>query len=816
MFVDVILPLNLKQLYTYSIPKELDKQVVTGKRLVVQFGKKRIYTALAYKIHDKKPDAYQPKAILSVLDESPVVNEFQFQLWDWMSKYYMASHGSIMNAALPSALKLESESKVLLNDKFGDDFSELDNKEYLIAEALLVNQTLTIQEVQQILDQKTVYHILQSLLKKGVIIISEDLKEKYKPKTIEVVLLKPSLKKSEQKLKAVFDDLQKAPQQLKLLMTYLHLEQQGHTIPIPKEILLKEADVSSSIYKQLVNKGILTSEKTRIDRVKSFDEQADNHIDLSEAQQEALNEIKDCFKNKSVTLLHGVTSSGKTQIYINLIQEALNEGRQVLYLLPEIALTSQITDRLKKVFGKDLGIYHSKFNDNERVEIWNKTLHSEYKVILGVRSSIFLPFDNLGLIVVDEEHDSSYKQFDPSPRYNARDTAVFLSTVHKEAKVLLGSATPSLESRKNAEDEKYGLVRLNKRFADVEMPQITMVDTIEEKRKNRLKSHFTSTLIEHIEKTLEQKEQVILFQNRRGYAPYLECSKCSWIPQCKFCDVSMTYHKYSNDLRCHYCGFRTQPINTCSACGSHEMKVQSFGTEKIEDELRIFFPEALVGRMDLDTVRTKHGHEKVIREFENKQIDILIGTQMITKGLDFDNVGLVGVLSADHLLNFPNFRAGERAFQLITQVSGRAGRKKKRGKVVVQTSNPEHPILLNIKNNDFISFYANELIHRKQFKYPPYYRLIRIVLKHKKGYEVIKAANQFYGILKKQLASYVIGPSEPIINRIKSYYLQEILIKIDKDDIARLNFAKKIAEQSIDQIQREYKSTIFNIDVDPY
>ncbi len=811
MFVEVILPLNLQQNYTYQVPIELEEELAVGKRVVVQFGKKRLYTALIYIIHNIKPLEYTPKPIISVLDDMPIVMVKQLSFWQWISSYYMCSIGEVMNAALPAALKLSSETKVILNPHYNSSDDHLDDKEYLVSEALSIREELTIQEIQKILQQKAVYPTIRSMLDKGMIFIKEELKGKYKPKQEAFVYLAKHIQENEKQLKEVFALLAKAPKQLKLLMTLIHLKSQQKYIK--RSELIKKAQIGNGIFNQLVKKDVFEVKMLNVDRIKEESLNISLADQLTPDQQFAFEETKKIFSDKSIALLQGVTSSGKTQVYIELIKEALAEGTQVLYLLPEIALTTQITARLKKVFGEELGIYHSKFNDQERVEIWNKLLKKKYKIILGARSALFLPFENLGLIVVDEEHDPSYKQFDPAPRYNARDSAIYLSTLYNSCKVLLGSATPSLESRYNVDIDKYGLIHLNKRYLDIQMPIVQIVNIAEEKRKNRMKSHFSSTLLDQIKETLANKEQIILFQNRRGYAPFLECMACAWVPQCKYCNVSLTYHKYSNDLRCHYCGYKTEPPDGCHACGNHTVQVQNFGTEKIEDDLSIMMPEVKIGRMDLDTVKSKYGHQKIISNFEEKNIDVLIGTQMVTKGLDFDNVGLVGILNADNLLNYPDFRANERAFQLMTQVSGRAGRKNKRGKVYIQAINVEHPIIKLVKEGHYATFYANELMHRKKFGYAPYYRLIKLTLKHKNKYIVEEAAIKLAQNLKYKLKDSVKGPIEPIINRIRNYYLQELLIKIPREQM--YSSIKKDIYQAILKKQGEITTLKINIDVDP-
>jgi len=723
----------------------------------------------------------------------------------------MCSLGDIMNAALPASLKLASETKILLHQAYNHDYSGLTDDEYLIAEALSLQNELSILEIQSILDKKTVFPIIKSLIDKRVIILYEELIEKFKPKTAEFIQLNPDI--SSTQMKSIFEDLSRAPKQLETLMQMIRLKQEGETV-LEKLAFIKSYKSDNGVLKKLTEKGIILNETKIIGRLHNEGKETNNTIaELNDIQKDALKTIKTNFKTQNTVLLHGVTGSGKTEIYIHLIEEALKKDKQALYLVPEIALTAQIVNRLKNVFGNQVGIYHSKYNNNEKVEIWNDVLHNKYKVILGARSALFLPFKNLDLIIVDEEHDGSYKQHDPSPRYHARDSAIYLARLH-QAKVLLGTATPSLETYTNVLEKKYGFAHIAERFGGIQLPTTIMANVKEETKQKKIKSHFTTVLLDKIKDVLALGEQVILFQNRRGYSPFLECGTCGWVPHCKNCEVSLTYHKINHELRCHYCGYKEPTVNSCKACGSNQIQIQSFGTEKIEDELSIFFPDAKIGRMDLDTVKNKKGHEKIIHAFETKQIDILVGTQMITKGLDFDNVGLVGILSADHLLNYPDFRANERAFQLMAQVSGRAGRKKQ-GTVIIQANDPNMEILNLVKQNDFKSFYRQEMIHRKSFSYPPYFRIIKLTIKHKKYDYVENASKLLANNLYRKLGKRVLGPSTPIISRIRTYYLREILIKLDKDK-DNASKAKQAIKSTIDEMQKTYKSAIVHVDVDPY
>ncbi len=816
VFVTVILPVAIPKLYTYSVPLHFKGLMQVGIRVEVQFGKNKLYAALVHEVHHREPEGYTPKPIINVLDEIPLVTAHQFQLWQWMSIYYAATLGEIMQAALPAGLKLTSETKVLLRPDFEEEhFSiyELKDKEYTIIEALFRRMEMSIAEMQEVIDQKTIYPYIKSLLDKKLIYIREELKTKYKPKMIDMIQLGEAYRGDDSLLQGAFEQLGRAMRQAETLMAYIQLSKEMPEVT--KEALYERANIKSTMLKNLVDKGVLEIYQKGISRLTEYEGDVFANFDLSNAQQNALEAIHKEFEEHQVVLLHGVTGSGKTQVYVELIEQAVLQGKQVLYLLPEIGLTAQIVGRLQKHFGDQIIVYHSKFNNNERVEIWEASL-AGMPIILGARSALFLPFDDLGLIIVDEEHDSSYKQKDPSPRYNARDTAVYLGHQYK-AKVLLGTATPSLETYFNVLQKKYGLVNLTERFGDAALPEITIVDMGEEKRKKRMKSHFTPQLLEAIEQTLKNGEQVILFQNRRGYAPVYSCNTCGWTAQCDNCDVSLTYHKFTNDLHCHYCSYHRKMPSGCPACGSQGLTLQGFGTEKIEDELSIYLPDAKVARMDWDTVKGKHGHEKIIESFAAEEVDILVGTQMVTKGLDFDNVGLVGVLSADQMLHFPDFRATERAFQLLCQVSGRAGRKKKTGKVLIQAMNTSHPVLSEVKKSNFDGFIERELKERKDFAYPPYFRVIHIQIRHKKPDMVEKAAKFFAENLRTKLGSRILGPAKPGISRIRTYYLRDILIKLGKNS-QQLEATKTLINRIENHLkaQKGFSTIRVVVDVDPY
>ncbi|NOQ28236.1 MAG: primosomal protein N' [Bacteroidales bacterium] len=818
-FANVILPLPLKQLFTYSIPESLSKDLEIGKRVIVQFGARKIYTAIVFSIHQNAPTEYKTKDIVSILDQKPIVNEQQLKLWQWIADYYMCSVGEVFKAALPSGLKLESETKVIYNP-VSIEQKKFNSTETLVLDYLADKNIASINEISAALERKDALPVIKSLLDKKAVILEEKLRENYKPKTETYIKLNDSIT-SESELGKVFDSLSRAQKQLHVLMSYIKLSgsfMQKKTLEIKKTDLIEDSKTSSGIIKSLIEKNIFTEYDKTVSRLNESQEEQSDIKDLSDAQLQAHVEIKEQFTEKNVVLLQGVTSSGKTEIYIHLIKEQIEKGKQVLYLLPEIALTAQIINRLKSVFGKRVGIYHSKFSDSERVEVYKNILEPsetlKYDVILGVRSSLFLPYSNLGLIIVDEEHENTYKQYDPAPRYNARDCSAVLAQMHN-AKVLLGTATPSIESYFNAKANKYGLVKLTTRFQNIKLPESQLVDTLIAKKKKEMKSLFSPTLLDGIKESLAMGGQVILFQNRRGFAPYLECDMCGWIPQCTNCDVSLTYHQHKNELVCHYCGYTIRSPKTCKACGNTAVQTRGFGTEKIEEEIKIFFPDIKVARMDLDSTRSKNAYLNIISNFETGKIDILIGTQMVSKGLDFDNVSLVGIMNADNMLNYPDFRAFERSYQLIAQVSGRAGRKKKQGKVIIQTSNPAHPILQFVLDNKFEEMYKSQLLERKNFNYPPFFRLIKISIRHKKQDIVDKAAHRIGVNLRKVFGKRILGPEPPIISRVQNYYIQNIVLKIERE--RSFQKAKQLLDDQITNLvtMDSFKSINISIDVDP-
>ena len=811
-FIDVILPIPIQKTFTYSVSKTEYEFLKKGMRVAVSFGKTKMYTGLVFKLHQIAPETYDAKDILQILDDKPLVTEHQLKHWEWISTYYMCGLGDVYRAALPSAFLLESETVIFKNETF-DNNDILNDEEFLIYEALQHQSQLTIHQVVDILGKKKVLPIINELIQKSAVYIREEIYEQYKPKLIKYVRLHANYS-SENSLESLLTELSRAKKQRDVVLTYFQLETSKK--PIKVKELETVSGASSATIKALVDKDILEYYLIQTDRI-SYHGDTNDLQELNEFQEQALQEIKTSFKTKEVTLLHGITSSGKTEVYTKLIQETLDSGKQALFLLPEIALTTQIIVRLQHYFGNQISVFHSKYSMNERVEVWNNVLENKSKaqIILGARSSIFLPFKDLGLIVVDEEHETSYKQFEPSPRYNARDAAIVLSHIH-QGKIVLGSATPSLETYFNASENKYGFVTLNRRFGNVQLPQIHLVDMKEKQRKREMTGHFSDTLLKHIQEALDLKEQVILFQNRRGFSPIVECKTCGVSPQCPNCDVSLTFHKYKQELKCHYCNYQRAMPNSCGACGSNTLSTKGFGTEQIELELKELFPNHIIGRMDLDTTRGKYGYQKIIGAFEAREIDILVGTQMLSKGLDFDNVSLVGILNADMMLNFPDFRAHERAFQLMVQVSGRSGRSKKQGKVSIQTYNPYHQILQQVSSTDYAAMYKEQLEDRWQYHYPPYYRLVKITLKHKDYQKVDAGIIWLSKALQNVFREHVLGPSEPAVSRIRNQYIKNVMIKIPpKQSLGK-------TKQEIDKIKNTFQAIAdfrpirFIIDVDAY
>lgn len=821
LFADVLLPVPIPQLFTYRVPVALQEQIKTGARVIVPFGSRRILTGIVWKLSSQPPREYEAKYVLELLDEHEILYQQQRRLITWIADYYLCAPGEVMNAALPSGLKLSSESSVQLNPEFNEEETEFQfsPKEALLLERLKAG-TLRYSEVARLLETKTIYHILKSLASKNAIILFEEVKEKYKPRLASRIRLGNKYR-SKQQLEKLFQQIESKPKQEALVLRYLQdvpvlSDMETNARGLAKQVL-NAAEYSASALKTLIKHGVFEEFEVVVPRFEEATSPLNATPLLSEAQEKARNNVLELLKEKDVVLLQGVTGSGKTEIYIDLVRRALEGGSQVLYLLPEIALTTQIVSRLKKVFGDELGVYHSKFSDNERVEVWNGVLNGRFRFVVGVRSSIFLPFDNLGLIIVDEEHDPSYKQKEPAPRYNARDVS-FIVAQHHRAKLLLGSATPSAESYFQAKQGKYGHVLLNQRFGYAQLPEIVFANRTQEKLRKTNKGDFTSVLLSALTNTVKNKQQAIIFQNRRGHSPIVQCQDCSWVPKCINCAVSLTYHQYKNHLMCHYCGYKEDLPHECPSCSSRRIITMGYGTERLEEELKLYFPDASVQRMDLETTRSKTGYENIIESFQNGDTDILVGTQMVTKGLDFERVNLVGVFDADRMMHFPDFRSYERAFQLITQVSGRAGRRETKGTVVIQTSNPQHAVFGFIERNDVEGFLSMELTDRKSNFYPPYTRLMEVTLKHADKKVCMEAAkiltDRWRGSVTQDVK--ILGPAEPMIAKIRNEYLMSVLVKIPRGYGQLAAVKEKLLNlTNALQAEKHYRTLKIVFDVDP-
>jgi primosomal protein N' (replication factor Y) len=810
MYAEIIIPLALPKNYTWAIPTEWAEGVMIGMRVEVMLGSNKRYAGIIKHILTEKPAGFNPKPILGVLDDAPIVYPAQLELWEWMASYYMCTEGEVMQAAVPSHLKISSESIFILNEGADVDSHQLSDTEYIVSEALQIKKQLSLIEIQKLLDKKSVYPVINKLIQKGICSVEETMHDKYTIKVENLLHLHPDYH-SEAALEQLLNDWTRAPKQLALLLSFLHLQKtEGH---VQQKALLEKSGAAHAQLKALIDKNILVVEKRKIDRLAVDASMGNTSLhQLSAGQQLAYDSMIEQMKTHSVNLLHGVTGSGKTQIYAALIEHAIQSNQQALYMLPEIALTAQMIRRLKQYFGGKIAIYHSKFNPNERVEIWNKVKSGEIKIVLGARSALFLPYKNLSLIIIDEEHDASYKQQDPAPRYQARDTAIYYAN-QLGAKVVLGSATPSIETYYNAMQNKFGYYHLKERYSEGALPQMEIVDT---KKQNEQSAILTPQLLEAIKATVANNKQVILFQNKRGYAPYIICETCGWIPHCKQCDVSLTLHKGKNLLSCHYCGTAYPVLHTCEACGKQSFKQKSFGTEQIEEKLALALPHLRIARMDLDNIKGKNEHDHLIQQFERREIDVLVGTQMVVKGLDFEHVDLVGIVDADSLLNFNQYRVNERAFQMMEQVSGRAGRKNDQGKVIVQLSQTNHPVVGFVKEHDYFAFYDFEINNRKHFAYPPFSRLMSILFKHKENHIAEEAANHFLQSLDPLIQKTVMGPAQPIINRIRNKYIWELCVKITKQP-QQLQIAKKQLLHFIQLIavHPRYKSVQIIIDIDP-
>lgn len=808
-WVQVILPLALPTVYTYSLPAHFVKRAIPGCRVEVVLGKNKKYAGIIRNLVHQKP-AYPTKPILNVLDDEPLLYATQLKLWAWISEYYMCSEGEVMGVALPANFKLSSETILVFNEEIGEEYGDISNEEFMLTEALNIKKQLTITEVQQILDSTHVYPIVKKLIDKNICFTWEEMNEKYKIKKENFVRLHENYLQ-EESLAPLLNDWKGAPKQMELLLAFIHLSKTAGEVA--QSELLKKSGASAAQLKALADKKIVIVESKAVDRIIAPAKNLEINFILSEAQQIAYNELRQSLTEKNVCLLHGVTGSGKTELYVKLLEENFKEGKQALYLLPEIALTAQIIRRLQKHFGGNIAVYHSKFNNQERIELWHKIRTGETKILLGARSAVFLPFLNLGLIIVDEEHDASYKQQDPAPRYNARDAAIYYGHLFN-AKVVLGSATPSVESFYNTVGGKYGLVELKERYGGLQLPEIEIINIAQVLSKEKVM--LSPQLKEAIEQTVAADAQVILFQNRRGYNPYIICGTCGYLPQCIHCDVSLTLHKYSNKLHCHYCGSTYPKLITCPQCGTQTWLEKNFGTEKIEEALDEIFTTMKVARMDVDSVRGKQAHDNLIKQFEQRKMDILVGTQMVVKGLDFDNVLLVGILDADGLLSFADFRAYERAFQLMEQVSGRAGRREKKGKVMIQALNVNHPVLQWVKAHDYNGFYKNEIVVRQEFYYPPYCRLVMLTMRHKQ-YDIVRdAAEMLVTSMRQDLKDLITGPAAPVVPRIRNQYLLEIMIKLPKIAGKGINYKNVITNHiQLLHTHKEYRSVSISIDVDP-
>jgi primosomal protein N' (replication factor Y) len=819
LFAEIVLPVPIPKFFTYRVPYHLNESVQVGQRVIVQFGDRKILTGVIANLHEKPPREYEAKYILELLDSYPVLEDIQLKLYQWIAQYYMCSVGEVLNAALPSGLKLSSESMVQLNPSFDlEESTHPFSENEIILLRRLQHESLGYSEITKLLGVKQLYSILKSLVSKEAIILFEEIKEKYKPKTEKFIRLHTAYE-TEGSLQEVFNQLSSKPKQESVLLAYLQhvpvatLPEKNKT-GLAKNVLLNEG-LSESSLQTLIKNNILEGFEVIVPRFQ-LEESAIPEVRLSTEQQRVQQDIFKSFDSHSITLLHGITGSGKTEIYLNLIKRALDSGTQVLYLLPEIAITTQIVQRLQKIFGNKMGVYHSKFSDNERVEVWNGILSGRFKFVVGVRSSVFLPFDNLGLIIVDEEHDQSYKQQEPSPRYHARDVAMMMGQMH-HAKVLLGSATPSVESYHQARQGKYGLVSLATRYGEAQLPTVVLADMRMERKQKTVKGEFSGSLLKEIESALTAKEQVIIFQNRRGYSPMINCEDCGWVPKCVNCSVSLTYHQYRQSMICHYCGYK-QPLPVqCPTCSSSRIKTVGYGTEKLGEELKIYFPDASVDRMDLDTTRSKSGYEQILENFERGETNILVGTQMVTKGLDFDHVSVVGIFNADRMMHFPDFRSYERAYQLITQVSGRAGRRDKPGKVIVQTSSPDHPLLQTILNHDYETFFKTEIEDRQLHLYPPFTRLIEIIVRNVDKKVCRHTADSLTRELRTILRDIkILGPTEPIVSKIRNQYLMNTLIKLPRGQI-NLQAVKENISETINRLSREkeHRKSRIIVDVDP-
>ena len=818
-FADVIVPLNLPGTYTYRVPPELTGLGI-GQRVLVPFGSRKTYTAIVVMLHNVEPKGYEVKSVLCALDESPIVRNPQLRFWQWISDYYLATIGDVYKAALPSGLKVESETFVSVNPEYEAAPGELSEREQTVLTYASQRDRMQLSEIAKATGYKNVETVVMRLLEREAVHVADHVVDNYRPRT-EVCISLQAQRGDDQALHGLFDQVHRAKKQEEMLLAYLELSHwmnRGEELrEVTREALFERSGASSAVLRAAIEKGIFSIYKREINRFASAGLVTHQLPTLTDDQKAAYREICYCMGEKPVTLLHGVTGSGKTSIYMHLIDLTLKAGKQAMYLVPEIALTTQLTHRLHRVFGDQLLIYHSKFSDNERVDIWKRLLKSkEPCVVIGARSAVFLPYSHLGLVIVDEEHESSYKQQDPAPRYNGRDAAIVLAGMHG-ARTLLGSATPSVETYYKACSGKYGLVSLDKRYQHVELPAVKVIDTKQKRKQKEMQGLFSTELVQDCHKAIDkQNGQVILFQNRRGYSPMVRCKECGWVPRCNNCDVSLTYHKHVRALTCHYCGFTLTEPTVCPACGLPGVEICGYGTERIEDDVAQALPAKKILRMDLDTTRSRNGYERIIEEFSSRQASVLVGTQMVTKGLDFDGVRLVGILNADTMISFPDFRSGERAFCMLEQVSGRAGRKGEQGLVVLQTSDPKNPVIEFVKNHDYKGFYEHELAERKRFAYPPFTRLVNIYMKHRDDAMVTNFSVQFGQKLREVFSTRVLGPEAPIVKRVQNLYIRQIMLKMELEasmpkvkEILRTLYVRMLESDS------RWKSVIVYYDVDP-
>lgn len=809
----------LPRTFTYAVPEKLESGIQRGSRVLVPFGRKKFYTGIVVGTHENAPTEFEAKEIADLLDNTPIVKYPQLKLWNWVADYYLCSIGEVMKAALPAGLKVESETALRINPDYEESSDgELNERERIILDYISSRDKVLVNEISKATGFKNVESTVNSLIEKDAVFVSENVITTYRPKTVTCIDFACDADDNETP-KTYFDLVRGAKKQEKILLAFFDLShrlQRGKHQEVYKDDLLKRADATQVILKAMEKKGIFRIYKKSINRFPIPTTVSASLPNLSLAQDVAYHAIFDSFKQHDITLLRGITASGKTEIYINIIQQYLQAGKQILYLVPEIALTTQLTKRLGNAFGDILIIYHSKFSDNERVDVWKRLLSSERPyIIIGARSSVFLPFSNLGLVIVDEEHEASFKQYDPAPRYNARNVAMILARMHG-AKTLLGSATPSIETYYNATTGKYGLVELTERYGDAGLPNVQIVDMKSERKKKLVTGPFSSILLGHVKKSLAEGFQSILFQNRRGYSPCIECSECAWIPKCTNCDVSLTYHKHNNMLICHHCGFSLPLPQLCPSCGQPSIKIIGYGTERIEDDIESYLPDAKVLRMDLDTTRNKNSYEEIINKFSSGQAQVLVGTQMVTKGLDFARVKVVGVINADSMINFPNFRANERAFNMLEQVAGRAGRKSEDGIVVIQTSNPDNPIIIDVINHDYLSHYNREIEERQQFAYPPFTKIINIFIKHRDSDSVMELSVRYSMMLRQVFGKRVLGPESPIVSRIQNLYIKQITLKMENSaSMPKVKAILRDIYENMINADSRMKSAILYYDVDP-